>query len=811
MKFNFKKISAIGASVLLTGMTMGGAFAVAPSDNAFDAVVYGASADASDLTQANSISSWLGLTSTSSSGTLSGDGDTYKIERPSTKFQIGNGIVDVRSTAITDDNMPFLLKDGTFVDNDNDEFGYTQKIELHNNSLALWDDNSYKADTPTLGFKIGSSTNVLNYTFDFSKNPNWLDLSSSDINFMGKTYYILSTNAGTNTSLTLLDSSETTLLAQGETVTVGGKVISVEYIGSNAVKLNVDGEITKSLAESDTYHLLSGEYVGIKEILYNAVQGSINKVEFSVGEGKLTLTHGQNVELNDDGIDGLSVEIGGQGSATITDIKLVWTTSDTEFITPDSEITMPGFGSVKLSYTGVTYPAEETIEVKNSGKTNIVLESFPLKDSTEDIEILEWDSTNHWFDLVGKDSDEKLLSSNATNVTFNALGSDRHKWFVVSWSDGSDAESYLMRASNFEISSAVEKCDFEYRKDGKWEKVKEDAILGDTFTLGNVEINVGSINNTYDTVEFARGNANMRFDVLYSKEGMKVFLPWTDANNVSINNATTYANDSVACAVKGATGNREIMSYITYNHSVNFDNEVGTCAQPTVSIVFSEEDKSDNIGEGANITVVLADRSGNQDEVDVRSVTISGAGYYHATTGLEIGSTDVLRNFVYSALGTEILNDIGPDQDTVKLIYHGSEVAADVYVTSEDVSAITTTGSMVFKDSETTSWNDKNVIIVGGTCINTAAATALGIASGTCGADFTSATGVNANEYMIKTVADKFTTDKIAMVVAGYEKADTVAGVTKLVNEGTDVEATAGKEYRGRTGVTGSLAFEEVA
>jgi hypothetical protein len=518
------------------------------------------------MTQSNSISTWLGLSSSTGGGTLSGDGDTYKIEKSSTKFQLGKGVRDIRSTAITDDGMPTLLADGTYIDNDNDEFDYTQKLEVANMTLGLFDDNDYMANTPTIGFQIASNSNVLNYTFDFSKNPTWNDLASSNINFMGTDYYVLSVDQTVNTTLVLLDSSETTILSEGDTATVGGKVVSIEYVGNTPeTKLKVGDEITTSLEEGQTYHLSSGEYLGIKDIMYNSKDTGISKVEFSIGNGRLTLEHGTDIQLNEDTIDGLSAEMGGHGTTTITSIKLVWAAADDLFVTPDSEITMPGFGSIKMSFTGMDYPSTETFVVENSGSTNIVLSDFPLKDTTEDITILEWDATNGWFDLVGKDTDEKLFSTNESNFTLTTKGNDKYEWAVLSWSDGSDAESYLIRATGFKTESDVNKTTIQYRNDGTWTDLKVDASPTNTFTIGNIEMTIGAIDRAKGTVRLETADTNVEFDVLYSKDGMKVYLPWFTNTTQALAATSALVNDSNACASLSSAGNRQIGSLITYN------------------------------------------------------------------------------------------------------------------------------------------------------------------------------------------------------------------------------------------------------
>jgi len=89
-------------------------------------------------------------------------------------------------------------------------------------------------------------------------------------------------------------------------------------------------------------------------------------------------------------------------------------------------------------------------------------------------------------------------------------------------------------------------------------------------------------------------------------------------------------------------------------------------------------------------------------------------------------------------------------------------------------------------------------------CINSAAATALGGAF--CGDAFTAATGVSAGEFLIKGVQDVFATGKLALVVAGYEAADTTSAGTYLINKVVDTS----KSYKGTSStVVGNIQVTE--
>jgi hypothetical protein len=105
-------------------------------------------------------------------------------------------------------------------------------------------------------------------------------------------------------------------------------------------------------------------------------------------------------------------------------------------------------------------------------------------------------------------------------------------------------------------------------------------------------------------------------------------------------------------------------------------------------------------------------------------------------------------------------------------------------------------------DAEVSSVSSKNLIIVGGSCINSAAAKVLGFSGPTCGAAFTASTGVGSGQFLIKSVSGAYTSGKIALVVAGYEAADTVNAVQYLINKKPDTSKT----YKG----TSATIAEEV-
>ena len=713
------------------------------------AIIVGDKAALSDNAAAARIASNLDSASAGMGGSVTIEGESYKFDKSATHFHIGDNIVNISSTALDDDELPTVLADIKYQDTNNDEFDATQKLSIGSNlRLTMFEDNDYAEDEPTVGFRVPSGTTVATYTLDFSDQPDFADLANTDFTIMGKDYYVLSAPT-TNDKITLLDSAQDTILSEGSSTTVnaGGTSYTVEivHIASNEVILSVNGEQTNSLGEGETYKLDSSAHVGVKDILYSSKDTGISKVEFSIGQGKLVLEDGQEVVLNEDTVNGLSVAVT-NASAKLDQIVITWATDDDEFITLDTALTMPGFEAVKFVYGGVDFPMEEEIRIEPGNDEYIELASFPLKDSTEDIPLIYTDTVN--YTGIGKDSTSQLATG-TTSVSFDGNTDD---YFVASYASTSEAESYLSRATNFKVENSVNKTTVQYRKDGAWVDAISDGQIGDTFDMGSAEMNITAINKVSKTVTITNISASTNFNTLYSKEGLKVTLPILDTDIDSENGTTSYA------------------------------------------LVFEEEDKDENIGSGGTITATLGLES--DGDVTVTSWTSSDKS---VADSKEIGDSDVFRSFVYSDLATEVLHNrkSGGNYD-LKLMYHGDEVKADVFVAATDSTSSTTSGVRTYTDVNAASASGMNLVVVGGSAINSVAADLLGGAFSE--AAFTAETGVGAGEFLIQSF-DR--SGKTALLVAGYNAADTDKAATYVVNE--DVDTTVGMKYKGTAANSATL------
>ncbi|MDP3881267.1 MAG: hypothetical protein Q8Q31_00100 [Nanoarchaeota archaeon] len=813
MKFNFKRIASVLTGAVMLSSTLALAAAAAnqfpepfvKSGSADVAVVYGSNVQVAqtDIDSAMNIARKLNnyvvaasvTPSASTPATTSGEGDQYLLEKTSTKFHIGKGAVDVVAATVDDDELPTLLADGKFVDDDSDDFDFTQKITLANFSVSMFEDNDYKEDEPTVGIRIASGDPVLNYTLEFSDQPEFADLETSDLEMMGKEYYVLDNGTSTTTPvLTLLDSAEKVVLRDGETktVTINGKAYEakIAFIGTSEVRLDINGQVTSSLAEQQTYKLRDGTYVGIRDISVQDYAGGSKQVEFGIGRGKLKLTSGSDVEMNDDSVSRLKSYITASGSKLST-IVLEWKADGDQFVAPGKEAVMPGFGNLKLAWSGYSTPASENITIKYGGDDYAVLDDFPIKNSVEDI-FLVYSTDDANFTGVGKDATNILRTSGTNELTFDA---DTDEYFIVSWRDSGnkDVESYVMRATGFKREDGINKTTFEYKKDGSWVAFKTDRKPGDTVSIGNVDLTLSDTSYDGKNATLTYTGTQHSFNTLYSKEGLKIILPWTNTTsfNVSTQIGSPSCTNNASLAFKAGQSGPVTLTNVNGNVSV-------TCYQTTWKANIFEEDKDETVGSGDNINVTLGFNSASTPAVSVTAIA-GGDG-----TDTEIGSTDVFRNFVYSALGTEYLWSKGGDQDWVKLVYHGSESKANVYLTSSGVvvdngDGVVNTGIPQLTDAQVaTQAPGKNLIVVGGSCINTVAATLLGSSTPLCGEDFTRAAqtkvgrAVGPGSYLIAAFDSPYNANKTAMLVAGWEAQDTVNAASYLTTQAENVSTLKG-------------------
>lgn len=821
MRLNFRKISAVLASSV---MSMSGvAFAAAASwpmpfvegGSADVAIVYGTGEGVSslDIIQAGNIQSNLqsSLGGTPGTPTTITGGDSLLIAKSSDNLNLGD-TWGVFTGTVDDDDLGTLLADGTFVAEDNDDFDYEQKITLGSPTFEHFRDSDYEEEvglsdkTPTLGFKISSNTFIMNYTLDFTQDAESTvtggdldDIEGADLPLMGRTYFVSDMDNST-LQLELLDSANVQTVSEGETVTVesGGNSyeVSISFIDADEVKFLVNGQTVPTaskLSVGETSKLADGAYIGVRDISKLEVSGELGQVTFSIGTGKLEITTGSDVKLNDEDVDGVKGYVT-RGTASgdtqkIDKIVLEWITDDEEFLTPESELVMPGFEAVKFTMADFMRPSEEEVTIEPDGDDSMQM-TVPIKDGSVSFNFLYANSTGE-FKGIGKDANEQLATSNGTTLTYqekDSSAADVHEYFVASYAITQEAESYLLRAKvDFDSTNSRNEVTIDKRDSSGWTQVCEEKIATDTCDIGDVSLTITTIGFTSggaENVTFTAGT-DVVFDEIYTTGGLKIYLPFLGMSGSSVNGEINFTDNIT----------------LTAGHSLD-----------SFYLFMDGEDKDDNIGSGVEFNFTINDNSdGNLQVQEVNNAGTAGPG------GIEQEDTSTYEAYIVDEVAPRILHFTNPDEDYAQVFYPtgDSESYAEVFL-SEESAMITsgasgttgtggTLGEVLVKDTEVASVTSKNLVIVGGTCINSAAATALGVSARTCGSAFTDATGVGSGQFLLKGVDGAFTTGKLALVVAGYEAADTVNAAKFLTTQTVDTDG----EYLGTSSTSATMVTSE--
>ncbi len=766
MKFNFRKISAIAISALMTGMTMGtAAAAVYPAPfvsggTADVAIVYGTGAGVSslDLVQAGNIQESLGTFVDGGTVAVEG-GETFKLDKDSNHFNFNNALNGVYTT-LGDKEMDFLA-DGTYDDGDIDT-DYSQKITLSNKDLTLFTSSEYNDKEPTIGFHWSDGDFILNYTVEFDDDISFADLVDTDLPLFGNTYYVMNVKAN---QIDLLDSAEKVVITEGDSKVIGDKTVSVEgFVTDGKVKLNVDGEVTDKLSEHSTYKLQDGSYVIVNEINYNSKESGISNVEISIGKGKISLKKGDDIELNEEDVNNLQANWE-NNTGTFDSLTITWNSDDDSFLTQESALTMPLFENIKLVFGGMNFPEEsEKISLTTGEEMTLEMGNYNLPLFFVD------QSGDAGIGYLGEE-DYHLVTAASTLTSNYTGGAGRTAGNTTALTGGLDLvkkNRFLVTGLDTDLTDIdtlyYELSSIDYTDSTHWTVELDDLIgtkditlsdkLTDTEDVGDITVSIVDVNSTHAYLKFTPASTTLSFNTAVSEKGMKIALPAK-----------------------------------TSTETLNF-------ASAGQTLTFTEATKDDDIGQGMPFTVTVKN---NSDE------DLHVTGYNTSIVDAKV-STDVYTGYVLSDLATKVSFDKSGDAYNFDLEYYGEEVTADVSViggTSTVSSGSNVLGNILVKDTEVSTVATKNLIVVGGSCINSAAATLVGGAK--CGAAWTEATGIGAGQFLIKGYADNDLTSKMALLVAGYEAADTVKAATYLTNE-DNVDTS--KEYKGTTSTNVAVVVE---
>jgi len=890
MKFNIRKISAIGASLLMAGMTAGFAAAAnypAPfvsGGTADVAIVYGTGSGVSslDLVQASniqsSLQSFMGLTTSTTTTT---SGEIVSLDSSATRIWLNTSLNTARSS-LTKSDLPTVLADTDFSGNVDAEV--THSVELQagaaaggaNSGRVIFARQPRTSDDPVIGVSIGSSATSnplynLSATFNKAVAFNHSDSEGEDITLFGQKFTISSDTDASD--LVLLKEAETVTLDSealpSQSVTIGGETYTVELISSSDDAATI--RVTDSAGTVDIAEISEADsktVAGLEVAIKTADETNLKlTATIILGAQKVTLSHGSKVTTgaDNDPVDGTMAFLVGSDSdgrpSTITEIAVAVFrpgSSDDALVAGDVFID-PVFGSVKMEFTGLSSPLDdtnrETISIDASGDDDLTLTMTDEGGNTNTFDIVHNESgqwrlgengnysihVREWANLseeeyvvIGNEEYGHLLQvSEIHNDTGTTVGNDRIKFIDVSGDGTIISAASPQTEGTTTLNVDGKEYTVTYRGDGEdaWAAIKYptgDASATQYVMYPTIETDTGALVALYEPLDldlsnirgdgsnnvtafrFPDGDGYTSVAIVHTHTAHGSNSTWTVGGvpiNLSMTNArvTNYTAVTIGRLVYNFTNEADRNNF-TKVYLTNPEQAAGGANIDQPAVIMFEE-KNDQNNYEAVVIDFESDPAGTSDNGagvnDALFTTESTYGHDEAT--LQTNS-DITHHVDW--WGTLVVLDAtDSDQKTASISYPSSQVYAQIFFGEEAATVVGGTtggaaqlGDVLVKDDEVNSVSTKNLVVVGGSCINSAAAILVGGAY--CGAEWTTATNVGSGQFLIKGYsASSLAPTKLALLVAGYEAADTVNAATYARTQTFDT----GSEYKGTSATSAEM------
>ncbi|MCX6746913.1 MAG: hypothetical protein NTU63_02140 [Candidatus Pacearchaeota archaeon] len=820
MRLNFKKVSAIAVSALMVGMTMGVAAATtypAPfvAGGAADvAIVYGTGAGVSslDLVQAGNVQSNLQSFMSGTGGGTTVVGTAWQAQTGSDSLELGESIKDVNKYIDSGDLA--LLTDGV-ISNEKGDAEYEQFLYFEDTTSSMVNYQEDDNDNIGLFFKIASDQVIARYVMDFTTNlksdvetadGELSDIEDKDITFLGKTYTVTDATNGTGgVELTLMSGALKGTVGNDEELTIGSYKVKAVVSLATEVKFTItmpsgSTEVTDKMDQGDMEKLSDGNYIAVTDITYEQYAGGLHQATFYIGADKIEWKNNTAMTANGETISNAKVIITrteSGGDIAISEIAINMTAEDDLYVPVNGKLS----AAANLDEPAVLVSGNWDIEFK--GLEAMDYEDLSLKVSESDQQYtLTWSDYNGDKLVLpllyvnqsgvygGDDSDKKLALSPSTNVS-------KKDYFLLSTADPvvstTDAKTVLVQYKSADkVTDSNPKVTFTINP-GPNQYDKEMSVT----TAGAFTLKVAG--GTFEFANQTSGEANDFGIYLTSAAG-----DYATANATNFPIRTNYIR----------TQYNTLITISDTNATDWFGAGVLTQGPATAAAWTINVTSDDSTRDGDDFTLPDA---GQVFYVSIANDTGTSTAEASTTmTGTALWQTDpddsAKMHYInkYGAVIDYTKPSSSPADLEVKI--PKTIVKPLVYVTSGDIVVSSTStgskslGDVLVKDSEVSSVQTKNLVVVGGSCINSVAAKLVGAAA--CSADFTTRTGIGSGQFLIQSFGGAYTTGKIALLVAGYEAADTVNAATYLKTK--VVDTTAGKKYKGTSATTAELVTTTV-
>lgn len=619
------------------------------------------------------------------------------------------------------------------------------------------------------------------------------DLENAEISLLGKKYTIVTAkrtssteNGGNNVNLILMGGAgkDTLLEGQTKTYTIGGKdyEVTVTFVDADEAQFTVNGQTTRKLKDGDTEKLSSGTTIGVTDILYQDYAGGIHSTTFFVGANKLELKDTQirdivssnSLKVDDETIDDATVVVEGTNDNSTFKVNKIHVnmTADDNFFVPaggklSEVIKAEGVGAepqvlftenFDIEYKGLKKVPMEKISLRTSGTSQYNLEFLDGSGNKVSVPIAKSPSGKNM--IIG-DTDKPFINVEAANITKDAYfvltDSSRkrgeRKTFVLQYkgADKKTADNPVLKFKDIGSGSTIE-------------QTYSDASPLATLKVGGADYKVFGQSDQLTSNDFPI-QVDLDASGAVSTDGFNtVNITTMYGAEIGITNLTntnvSYGSPVSSLPVVAQTGESELRLSIK---------------TPDESRDGNAKDTFENL-RATDFVVNITAASGKVQHSTLAGITSGQPASAQLNLRTPDGKTNVA--YAYTSYGAWITRETPTnDPATFTVDYPMSQRYPLVYVTTKGTTfgeaAATSTDAVVLQRievgaaklaSEVTDVRAQNVILVGGPCVNAAAATVLGNPSD-CTAGFEPNVG--------RIEVWEHSNGNVAMLVAGYSALDT--------------------------------------
>ncbi len=562
VKKAIKQMVALGTGLAMVGATIFGAAATDLSeypspmfikDGKFNGViVFGDSAAASDVAGAVDIATSLQYASTTVSEVSTSSAvnpvvsDGVRIAKSGDELNLAQDLADVEDK-FDDVDLPEILPDGVFEDEDGGEEDYTQLLVLGAEAqvLKMFQDED-DAPEAAVYLHIVDGKATYNYTLEFDDaiagtNASETQTEVSDllegarIEIQGNDYTITDVELGSAQidKFTLQAGESTVWLEEGVELDkpvagVSHKVI-LQDVNEDESKCGILIDGTLTWVDKGKTKTVNGLDIGVTDaIVVHSAGKDTDVCEVNLGAAQLVLEDGKKVSVNGYDIKGSSVDITVENNEW-TGFIITYSADEDEYLESGETWEDPVFGNFEIKYAGLTETTEE-IKVSVTGTKDAELR-FMNNDNKEVVIPFFYDGTKI---IAGEAADKPVLSDDTTAVcTWTTDIEDCEDYYI--FTVASSGESHLIQIEDIDVDDneiVIE--DITYGKTYTDDFDEAANATVQTISLGSYkDITLTVLTGTSKTVtvgSYQAAEAETKYDGVIDFNNTMVTLSETDTN-----------------------------------------------------------------------------------------------------------------------------------------------------------------------------------------------------------------------------------------------------------------------------------------